>query len=211
MQRFHIWLAYAPPVPGTRVEVPGAVHCQASRLVIENQPVHTIYVRLILQKIGWIPLEDRLDVRLVALQQEGTSANGALGLLQVPVLLYHFRSDNPHTPWVGQYIEQPDIGLFQAKLHCITVHRRHPVHHGLEHIAVWILLCRQEAAEGELHILRHQLPTVERWLVVPFDALAQMEDIGRVIQCLPAFGQVRLYREGAWRNPAPTLYRTSVL
>ena len=33
---------------------------------------------------------------------------------------------------------------------------------------------------------------------MPFDTLAQMEDIGRIVWLLPAFGQMRLYREGAW-------------
>ena len=35
---------------------------------------------------------------------------------------------------------------------------------------------------------------------MPFDALAQMEDVGRVVWLLPPFGQVGLYSEGARRH-----------
>src|SRR5207253_7650839 len=41
------------------------------------------------------------------------------------------------------------------------------------------------------------LATVEGWFVVPFDTVAQMENISRVVRRFPAFGQIRLYREGA--------------
>ena len=33
--------------------------------------------------------------------------------------------------------------------------------------------------------------------------VAEMEDIGRVVRRFPAFGEIRLDEEGAWRNPGP--------
>src|SRR2546430_2459048 len=61
----------------------------------------------------------------------------------------------------------------------------------------WICPFRQKAIVGELHVIGHQLAAIERRFVVPFNAVAQMEDIGRVVWLLPAFGQVRLDGEGA--------------
>ena len=40
---------------------------------------------------------------------------------------------------------------------------------------------------------------------MPFHALAQVEDVGGVIQLFPAFGQIGLDDEGARRDVAPTL------
>ena len=118
------------------------------------------------------------------------------GLLQVAKVLHHFRGDDPHAQRVRQHTEQPDIGLFEEELHRIAVHHLDAVHR-VEQIAVGIPRFCQEAIVGELDILGHQLAAVEGRLVVPFNALAQMEDISRVVQFFPAFGQIGLDNEGA--------------
>ena len=41
---------------------------------------------------------------------------------------------------------------------------------------------------------------MERWFVVPFDVVTQVEDISGLIRLLPAFGEVRLYDERPWGN-----------
>src|SRR5262249_14274056 len=58
----------------------------------------------------------------------------------------------------------------------------------------------QETIEGKLHVLSHQFAAIERWFIVPFDALTQVEDIGGIIWLLPTFGEVRLHSEHTRRN-----------
>ena len=118
---------------------------------------------------------------------------------RVAVFLDHFRGDDPHAHGVGQDVEQPDERLFEDELHRIAVHHLHPVH-GVQQLPLGIAFERQEAVEGKFHVLGHQLAPVDGWLIVPFDALAQMEDIGRVVRRFPAFRQIRLDDEGARRH-----------
>ena len=61
-------------------------------------------------------------------------------------------------------------------------------------------MLRQEAVVGEFDILSHQLAPVDGRLVVPCDALAQVEDIGGIVRRFPAFGQIGLDDEGARRH-----------
>src|SRR5262249_25719841 len=80
------------------------------------------------------------------------------------------------------------------------------VHHldsvdGLEHKMQGIPWFHQEAIIGELDILGHQLAAVDRRFVVPFDAFAESEDIGGVVERFPALGQIGLDRKG----PRPNL------
>ena len=102
----------------------------------------------------------------------------------------------------GQHVEQPDVGLFQEELDGIAVHDLDPVHR-VQHIAGRIRLFGQEAVKGEFDILGHQLTPVDGRLVLPLHPVAEMEDIGRVVRCFPAFGQIRLDEEGARRHPCP--------
>ena len=199
LERVQVLLAHGPLGPWAAVDLPGAVHRQPGRFVVHDQPLDPIHIRLALAEVVRVALEDRLHVRLVALQEEGPGADGRLGFLQVAVFLHHFRGDDPHAHRVGQHVEQPDEGLFEEELHRIAVHHLHPVH-GLQQLAVGIALFRQEAVEGEFDILGHQLAAVDGRLVVPFDPLAQMEDIGRVVRLFPAFGQIGLDDEGARRH-----------
>ena len=74
-------------------------------------------------------------------------------------------------------------------------------------IAVRIPFFRQEAVIGEFDIVGHQLAPVQGRFVVPFDPLAQVEDIGRVVQLLPAFGQIGLDDEAARRHVAADFMR----
>jgi hypothetical protein len=112
-------------------------------------------------------------------------------------VLHQLRGDNPRTPRVRQCLHEPDKWLFEEELYRIAVHRFDPVH-GLQQKTVGIARFRQEAGISELDIFSHQLAAVEGGLVVPFDAFAQMEDVGRVVWRFPAFGQIGLYGEGAW-------------
>jgi hypothetical protein len=95
-------------------------------------------------------------------------------------LLHQFRGDDPHALRIRQHADQPDIGLFEEELHGIAVHHLNPVH-GVQQIAIRIACFRQEAIVGELDILGHQLAAIEGGLVMPFDALAQVEDIGGIV------------------------------
>src|SRR5262249_34563873 len=49
-------------------------------------------------------------------------------------------------------------------------------------------------------VLSHQLAAVDRRLIMPFDPLTQMEDVGRVVQLLPALRQIGFDDEGARPN-----------
>jgi hypothetical protein len=117
-------------------------------------------------------------------------------------LLNHFGGDDPHARGVGQHTDKPDVGLFEEELHGIAVHHLDAIH-GVQQIAIRTAFFRQEALIGEFHILGHELAAVDRGFIVPFDALAQVEDIGGVIELFPTFSQVGLDDEGARRNVRP--------
>jgi hypothetical protein len=199
LERFEILLAHGPAGPRPTVELPGAIHGQTRRFVWNDQPFHPIHIGLAVAVVVRVACEDRLHVRLVALQEEGTSADGRLHFLQVAELLHHFRGDDPHARRVRQHTDEPNVGLFEEELHRIAVHHLDAVH-GVQQIAVPIRFFRQEALIGEFHVVGHQLAAVDGGLVVPFDPLAQMEDIGSVVQLFPAFGQIGLDDEGARRD-----------
>ena len=199
LERFQILLAHSPIARWATVDLPGAVHGQAGRRVLEDQPFHAVDIRLVLEEVVRIAFEHRLHIRLVALQDEGTSPDDALRFLQVAELLHHFWGNDPGAVRVCQHVDQPDEGLFQDELHRIAVHDLNAVDR-LQRKTQWICRFRPEAVIGELHIVGHQFTAIEGWFVVPFDALAQMEDVGRVVWLLPPFGQMGLHREGARRH-----------
>ena len=144
-----ILLPHGPIDLRAKVELAGAIHGQAGRFVRDDQPVHPIDIRLALTEVLRMPLEDRLHVRLIALQDEGAGADGGLRFFQISMLLHQFRSDDPHGPGVGQRIDQPDEGLFEQKLHGVAVHHLDPVQR-LQHIAVGIPLFCHEAVVGKM-------------------------------------------------------------
>ena len=146
------------------VDLAGAVHGQGGGFVRDDQPFHAVDVRLTLAVVFRVALEDRLDVRLIALQDEGSSADDGLGFLEVPVLLRHLRGHDPRAPRIGQGIDQPHKRLFEEELHRIAVHHLDPVH-GLQQEAVGIGLFGQEAVIGEFHILGDELAAVEGGLI----------------------------------------------
>src|SRR4030095_1037602 len=123
LEGVQILLAYTPRAPPwTTVDLPSAVHRQAGRGIIEDQPFHAMDTWLALEEVVRMAFEHRLHIRLVAFQQEGPSPDDALGFLQVPEVLYHFGGDDPGAVRVCQHIDQPDEGLFQDELHRIAVH-----------------------------------------------------------------------------------------
>src|SRR5262249_26394802 len=71
LECLQVLLTHTPPVPWSAVNLPGAVHGQARRLILEDQPLYPIDIRLILAEVGRIALKDRLHVGLVALEEEG--------------------------------------------------------------------------------------------------------------------------------------------
>ena len=144
-----------------------------------------------------VALEYCLHIRLIALQQEGPGADGALDFLQVAVLLHYFGGDDPHAHGVGEDVEQPDERLFEEELHRVAVHHLHTLQ-GLQQLPLRITFLRQKAVEGKFHIRGHQLAAVDWWLIMPADAFSQMKEIGRVVRRFPAFGEIRLDDEGAW-------------
>src|SRR4030095_11666778 len=74
LEGFQILLAYTPRAPPwATVDLPRAVHGQAGRGIIEDQPFHAIDVRLVLEEVVRMAFEHRLHIRLVAVQQAGTT------------------------------------------------------------------------------------------------------------------------------------------
>src|SRR5262249_44651239 len=80
LERLQILLTHTPPVPWPAVDLPGAVHRQAGRLVFEDQPLYPVDIRLALAEVVRIPLEDRLHIGLVVLQEKGAGTDSALRL-----------------------------------------------------------------------------------------------------------------------------------
>ena len=138
------------------------------------------------------------------LQDERAGADGALSLFQVAEVVHHFGGDDPHARRLRQYVEEPDVGLFQEELHGQAVHDLDPLDRGQE-IAERIPRFCPEAVKGRLDILGHELASIEGRFVVPFHPRAQMEDVGRLVRRVPAFGEVGLHREGAWSHLRPHL------
>ena len=109
------------------------VHRQRRRRISDDHPFYPIHPGEIWQEVVRVALEDRLDIRLIALEEEGAGANDTLGFLQVTELLHHFARDDPGPYRVGQHVNQPDKGLVQEELHRITVYYLDLVH-SLEYI-----------------------------------------------------------------------------
>src|SRR5262245_14151570 len=111
LERLQVLLAHGPIDSRSTVELAGAVHRQPRRFVRDDQPFHPIYVRLAVAVVVRVAFEDRLDIRVIALQDKRARADGRLRFLQVPELLYHFGSNDPHADWVRQHTEEPDVRL----------------------------------------------------------------------------------------------------
>jgi len=199
LERFQVGLAHVPLQAGADIELPGAIHRQRGRFVVQDQPLHPIHIRQAGAEVRRVAPEDDFHVRLIALQQKGAGADGGFYRLQIAIFLDHFRSDDPHADGAGQEIEQPDERLVEEELHGIAVHHLHPVH-GLQQLALGITLYGQKAVKGKFDILGHQLTPVDGRLIMPLDTLAEMEDRGRVVRRFPAFGQIGLDDEGTRRH-----------
>src|SRR5439155_3270457 len=89
----------------------------ASAVEASSTTTHSVHIGLAGAEVVRVALEDRLHIRLVALQHEGTGADGALRLLQVAEVVHHFWGDDPHARRLRQHVEEPDIGLTQEELH----------------------------------------------------------------------------------------------
>jgi hypothetical protein len=164
LEGVQVLLAHAPLMLRATVDLAGAIHRQAGRFVRDDQPFHPIDVWLVRAEVIRVPIENRLRVRRIALQDEGAGANGGLGFLQVAELLHHLWGDDPCASWVRQRIDESDVGLFEQELHGIAVRHFDPVY-GPHHIAVRICLFCQEAIVGEFDIPGHQLSAVEGGLL----------------------------------------------
>src|SRR5438128_2047607 len=97
LEGFEILLPHAPIACWATVDLPGAVHGQASRGILEHQPFHAVDIRLVLEEVVRVALEYRLYIWLVAFQDEGTGTDDTLRLLQVAELLHHFGGNDPGT------------------------------------------------------------------------------------------------------------------
>jgi hypothetical protein len=116
LERLQVRLAHAPPIHGATVELPGAVHRQPGRRVLDHQPFYPVHIGLAWAEVRRVPREDGLHVRFIVLQEEGTRANGALGCLQVAEVLHHFGSDDRHVRWLGQHVGSQTKGSFRRNL-----------------------------------------------------------------------------------------------
>src|SRR5262249_32577987 len=58
LERLQVGLAHRPPFHGATIELPGAVHRQPGRRVLDYQPLHPVHVGLALAEVRWVPRED---------------------------------------------------------------------------------------------------------------------------------------------------------
>jgi hypothetical protein len=194
-ERVQVSLAHLPLQAWAGIELPGAIHRQPSRLVLHDQPLDRIDVRLVGAEVIGIASEHRLHIRLIAFQDERSGADGGLDPLEVAIFLCHFRGDDPHGGGAGQDVEQPHEGFFEDELHRVAIHDLDPVDR-VEEVPARIRFFRQKAVEGEFHVLGDQFAPVDGRFVVPSHPPAQMEHVGGVVRLFPAFGQVGLDDEG---------------
>src|SRR5205807_9803945 len=105
--------------------------------VLTEQPLHPVHIWLASAEVLRVAFENCLHVRLVTLQEKGSSTDSALRFLQIAKLLHDFWRDDPHAPRVCQGVDEPDIGLFEEELHRITIGYLDPLHR-VQQIAIWI-------------------------------------------------------------------------
>ena len=127
-----------------------------------------------------------------------------LGPLEVAELLDRLLRHDPHHG-VGQVVEEPAERLVEHEANGVLVGRVDLLD-GAEHRTVRIALDRQEAFVRVFHVLRRQLAPVHRRLVVPANALPELEDVGPIVGLRPRFGQVRLDRQGAGHDRGARLH-----
>ena len=63
LEDFQIGLSPLPSARRTTVDVPGAIHGEAGRGILEDEPFHAIDIRLVCEEVVRITLEDRLHIR----------------------------------------------------------------------------------------------------------------------------------------------------
>jgi len=119
-------------------------------------------------------------VGTIALEHPGTGADGGFPLLEVPELLDALAGDDGARHGVGHDIGKPCVGLTERDLDGVAVHRLGAVHHR-EQVALRIALDGAETLEAVDHVLRGQLSAVDGRLGMPPHALAQLEEIGRLV------------------------------
>ncbi len=143
------------------------------------------------------------DVGPVAVEHPGPRADHRLGSLQVAELLHALARDDGAGHGAGDHVEEPGEGLFQSEPYRIAV-RGLDLGDGPEHRHVAALV-GQDVLEGVAHVLRGQLPSIDRGLAMEADAAAELELVGRVVDLLPRLGEIALDGEGARTDARPRL------
>ncbi len=149
------------------------------------------------QEVARIAHEGEPDIGPVRVEHPGPGADGRLVALEVAELVHALAGDDGHRVRVGEHVQEPDVGLLQGDLDGVLVGRLHLVHRG-QHVGVGIALDRAEAIDGVDDVLGGELAPVHRGLVMPPHALAELEDVCRLVGLAPRLGQIALDREGAW-------------
>jgi len=148
------------------------------------------------QEIARVPHEGEAHVGPVAVEHPRSAAHRGLRLLEIAELLDALAGHDRDGVGVREHVEEPDVELLQGEAHGVLVERLHPVERG-EHVGVGVALDRAEPLHRVHHVVGGQLAAVDRRLVLPAHAAAELEDVGGLVRLGPGFGQVALDREGA--------------
>ncbi len=165
-------------------------------VVLVDEGLDAVDVRQAREEVVGVAHQRVPDVGAVAVEHVGASPDHGLGLLQIAELLDALACDDRHRHRVGDYVEEPDERLLEHESYRIPVERLDLVH-VLEHVGVGVALDGPEAFDRVNDVVRGQLAAVDGWLVVPPDAPAELEHVGRLVGLLPGLGEVALDGEGA--------------
>jgi hypothetical protein len=196
--------AHAHPVLGRKVVVAGEPPREPRGGVVVDHHVDGVGVGQARDEIVRMAHEDQARARLVALQHPGSRPDARLRALEIAEVLHGFARHDPRDGR-GEVVEEPGKALAELDLHGMPIDDLDPLH-VLEQAAVGAALESGEALVGVLHVVRRELATVHGRLVVPPHALAQSEDVRRVVRLRPRLREVALERQVARHHGRAGLY-----
>ena len=192
------------PVDGARVLPADVVLARDERghpggVVLVHRDLDPVDVGQAALVVGRVADERHPDVGAVAVHHPRPGADHRLPLLQVAELLHALLGHDADRHRVDEHVEEPGEGLLEDDAHRVLVGRLHAVHRG-QHVAVGVALLVDEAIEAVLDVVGRHLAAVDRGLVVPAHAAAELEDVGGVVGLRPGLGEVALELEHARRD-----------